>query len=381
MPIFIGMIANGGTTLLPPPPPPPPTPPAPPPPPTPPAPPPPALTPSSAAPPIDPALLAAAGVSQAQYEDAYLAGQYAAAGAAALLAGEGSAGIAAAEAAAGAPQSVIDADLALNLPDLTNLVVGGDAGDSGLVTDTSGLTPDSGDWPDPEEGDAGFTDDDLLGLESEADAIDAGQPVLFASTHPSPGTIIGTPYAGTHGKAFNVAGHSDNWESENAVDIWLYPGTHILAVEDGVISPGGWGYGQSASGGRFAGWRVHLVAAGGKVFYYTHMQGLAVPKGRRVAKGDLIGYSGVANGVAHLHFAVNPPFQPQAWAKAAYNAKARTPGAGAIPGVSGGPDLTVKPPAGVVGQWRDFVDVFRVTVPKQRTRVNSLADSLVEVFK
>lgn len=38
-------------------------------------------------------------------------------------------------------------------------------------------------------------------------------------------------------------------------------------------------------------------------------------------------------------------------------------------------------PAGVVANWRDLVDVFKVSIPKQRSRVNSLADSLVEVFK
>jgi hypothetical protein len=33
--------------------------------------------------------------------------------------------------------------------------------------------------------------------------------------------LIGVPYEGTHGKAFNVAGGSDNWQSENAVDLGI----------------------------------------------------------------------------------------------------------------------------------------------------------------
>ena len=38
-------------------------------------------------------------------------------------------------------------------------------------------------------------------------------------------------------------------------------------------------------------------------------------------------------------------------------------------------------PAGVTTQWRGLVDVFKIGVPHQRERVNSLAKSLVEVFR
>lgn len=235
---------------------------------------------------------------------------------------------------------------------------------------------DAADWPDPEEGDGSFTEDDLRALSVEADAIDAGEPLLLSVTHPAPGTIIGTPYAGTHAKAFNVAGGSDNWESENAVDIWLYPGTRILAVEDGIVSPGQWGFGLSATGGRFAGWRLHLVASGGKVFYYTHMVVLVVRPGDRVKKGDWLGSSGVANGVPHLHFAVNPPFTPAAWAKATYDLHART-SVGTNPATGEPADAATQPGrAGINAQWRELLTFFDTGVKSERERVKALGESL-----
>lgn len=235
---------------------------------------------------------------------------------------------------------------------------------------------DGADWPDAESGDGDFTDAELLALQQEADDIDSGARSLEAVKHPRPGTIIGEPYAGSHSKAVNVAGGSDNWQSENAVDVWLYPGTHILAVEDGQISPGGWGYGLSPFGGRFAGWRVHLVASNGRVFYYTHMAGLNVLKGQRVKRGAHIGDSGVANGVPHLHFAVNPPFDPHAWAKATYDLKART-SIGSSP-VSG--DFPSSP-ADVNAQWRDLVDVFGKKVPAINAKAAALDDRILAVLK
>lgn len=109
--------------------------------------------------------------------------------------------------------------------------------------------------------------------------------------------IIGTPYHGTHARAFNVSGGSNNWESENAIDIALPQGTPVYAPAGGVI---GSQIGSLGSGGRFAGLRVHLQMPGNEL-YYAHLSRLAVRAGERVKPGQLIGYSGVANGVAHLH--------------------------------------------------------------------------------
>lgn len=118
------------------------------------------------------------------------------------------------------------------------------------------------------------------------------------------GKVIGGPYQGTHAKAFNEAGGSDNWESENAYDIAVPVGTPIFAVRDGVIGPQ---FGSLGSGGRFAGLRLHLVAGGGLEYYYAHLSRFAhgIEPGTHVHVGEIIGYSGEANGVAHLHIAVN----------------------------------------------------------------------------
>lgn len=111
--------------------------------------------------------------------------------------------------------------------------------------------------------------------------------------------IIGTPYQGTHGKSFNRSGGSDNWQSENAVDIAMPKGTPVYATESGTI---GNRIGSLGSGGRFAGLRVNLQGSD-NAFYYAHLSKLAVSAGEKVKAGQLIGYSGVANGVAHLHLA------------------------------------------------------------------------------
>lgn len=113
------------------------------------------------------------------------------------------------------------------------------------------------------------------------------------------GKIIGTPYQGTHARAFNAAGGSNNWESENAVDIAARKGTPVRAVADGVI---GSQIGSLGQGGRFAGLRLHLRTNGNE-YYYAHLSKLSVHAGQRVKKGQILGYSGEANGVQHLHFA------------------------------------------------------------------------------
>jgi murein DD-endopeptidase MepM/ murein hydrolase activator NlpD len=117
---------------------------------------------------------------------------------------------------------------------------------------------------------------------------------------PLMGKLIGTPFQGTHAKAFNVQGGSDNWESENAVDIAAKVGSPIYAVANGRI---GSQFGSLGEGGRFAGLRLHLQT-GGNDFYYAHLSKFApgIKPGTVVRKGQVIGYSGEANGVAHLHF-------------------------------------------------------------------------------
>lgn len=132
-------------------------------------------------------------------------------------------------------------------------------------------------------------------------ALDAGgsnpSAAAGASSAGSPlgklGAIIGRPHQGTH----TLFG---NWESDNAVDLAAPVGTPVYAVADGTI---GSQLGPIAGNDpHLAGMRVHLVA-GGNEYYYAHLSRLAVKAGQTVQKGDLLGYSGQANGVAHLHFA------------------------------------------------------------------------------
>lgn len=111
--------------------------------------------------------------------------------------------------------------------------------------------------------------------------------------------IIGTPGAGTHSRSAPPA----NWQSDEAVDIAAPVGTPVLAVRAGVI---GDRIGPlSSSDPRMAGLRVSLRAPDGTEWYYAHLSRLTVRAGQSVPAGALLGYSGSANGTAHLHFAVN----------------------------------------------------------------------------
>lgn len=130
-----------------------------------------------------------------------------------------------------------------------------------------------------------------------------GDPAGLAYPLATLGKTIGTPYAGTHGKAFNIAGGSDNWESENAIDIAVKVGTPVTAVESGVIGPATEFGALSSSSSRMAGLRLHLIGDSGNEYYYAHLSSISVKPGQRVSKGDVLGMSGSANGVAHLHFA------------------------------------------------------------------------------
>lgn len=104
------------------------------------------------------------------------------------------------------------------------------------------------------------------------------------------GKIIGTPYAGTHTLG--------NWESDDAVDISVPVGTPVYAPKAGVI---GSQIGPlNSSNPRMAGSRLHLKMAGNEL-YYAHLSRIVVKAGQRVKAGQLLGYTGSANGVAHLH--------------------------------------------------------------------------------
>jgi murein DD-endopeptidase MepM/ murein hydrolase activator NlpD len=93
-----------------------------------------------------------------------------------------------------------------------------------------------------------------------------------------------------------------NWQSSNAVDLEAVEGTAVYAVDHGFVSPPGpySGFGDSGQGGRFAGKRLHLVTDT-NAWFYGHLSQITVTPGQKVTRGQLLGYSGTANSVAHLH--------------------------------------------------------------------------------
>lgn len=102
----------------------------------------------------------------------------------------------------------------------------------------------------------------------------------------------------------------DEWQSKNAVD-WRIPvGTPVKAIRAGIVANA---FGCSSStrcndpSYVLAGRRINLKTAGGVGFaYYTHLSKTTVKPGDKVVAGQIIGYSGTANNVPHLHFALNP---------------------------------------------------------------------------
>ena len=107
--------------------------------------------------------------------------------------------------------------------------------------------------------------------------------------------LIGSPYQGTHSLG--------NWQSDNAIDLDYPVGTPLFAADDGVIGNNIGSLGSD--GGRFNGFRVQINSKD-NAYWYGHLQSLApgIKAGTRVRKGQLIGYSGTANGVPHLHIGI-----------------------------------------------------------------------------
>jgi murein DD-endopeptidase MepM/ murein hydrolase activator NlpD len=121
-----------------------------------------------------------------------------------------------------------------------------------------------------------------------------------------PATIAATVI--THSNARGTT-HDPNtwppgWQSDNAIDLAMPVGTPILAVDDGVVCAS-CGFGRSASSSpQLAGLRFTLETGHGNEVFYQHLSRLVVTPGERVRRGQVVGYSGEANGVAHLHIAV-----------------------------------------------------------------------------
>lgn len=112
--------------------------------------------------------------------------------------------------------------------------------------------------------------------------------------------LIGWPGLGTHSWYWPP----NNWESDNANDAGCHMGTPVVAVADGVIGPS-FGPLENADP-RFHGIRLHLETADNEV-YYAHLMntGPGIKPGAHIPQGRLLGHSGKANGVEHLHVAVH----------------------------------------------------------------------------
>ncbi len=111
------------------------------------------------------------------------------------------------------------------------------------------------------------------------------------------GRLIGFPGVGTH----SYSAWPNNWQSDRAVDIALPLGSPLYAIDAGVIARVG-GDPRDFSG-RFGGARLTVIA-GDDAYYYAHLSGVVVGDGERVVRGQLVGFSGAANGVEHLHLGV-----------------------------------------------------------------------------
>ncbi len=110
------------------------------------------------------------------------------------------------------------------------------------------------------------------------------------------GKVIGWPGIGTHSFKFPP----NNWESDNSWDIAVPVGSKVIAVADGMIGPQ---FGPLPDDDpRFAGIRMHLITDDNEA-YYAHLKSTfpGVEPGVKVKQGAILGASGVANGVAHLH--------------------------------------------------------------------------------
>ena len=112
-----------------------------------------------------------------------------------------------------------------------------------------------------------------------------------------PAKLLGRPGQGTH--SWTV--EPNNWQSDNAWDFAFPFGTPLLAVADGVVGDR-IGPIDPDPKSRFGGLRCYLKTADNE-FYYAHLSKFApgTKAGAKVKRGQVIGYSGSASGVDHLH--------------------------------------------------------------------------------
>lgn len=131
------------------------------------------------------------------------------------------------------------------------------------------------------------------------------------------GNLIGYPDQGTHAPGAN--GLPAIWENNNAVDISVPYGTPVYAPTSGTIGTEFGAIDTSTLPGNqqavLQGLRLHIIGNGNEI-YLQHLSKFAdgLKPGVNVQEGQLIGYSGEANGVQHIHFAIKKG-SPLNWLK------------------------------------------------------------------
>ena len=151
---------------------------------------------------------------------------------------------------------------------------------------------------------------------------EASAPEAVAAAHPSWGPEVGALLALLRSLPAQppVAGPLSSpygWRADpldgarrfhEGVDLAVPEGTPVRAPADGVVVAAGEGGGPAGSAGGY-GLRVRIRhEASGLVSILAHLSALAghVEPGRRVARGDVVGYSGRSGRATgpHLHFGV-----------------------------------------------------------------------------
>lgn len=109
--------------------------------------------------------------------------------------------------------------------------------------------------------------------------------------------LAGTKYEQAWGPGGGTHAYGQNWQSSWAWDLLHSSDPHpVYAPVSGVVKSVGQG-----GAGRFAGAKVGIEGDDGYSVFLTHLSEANVAYGQRVEAGDIVGKTGQANGVFHLH--------------------------------------------------------------------------------